>query len=446
MATEKQWSEMSPDERREERFRRWLEAEDVAFVDENAANAYRERATRFIKAIRMEEPDRVPVILPLGFFPASYAGYTMKTVMNDYDKLRRAWLKFLNDFELDTFSGPGFVHPAKALDMLDYRLHRWPGHGLSDDASTYQYVEGEYMRSDEYDALIKDPLDYLIRTWLPRTVGAFRGFGKLGPIPLIEYLPVSYLGQFADPEVRKSIFALLDAAQEAEKWLTAVGEIGRAALKSGVPSFYGGRSRAPFDFIGDSLRGTKGVMLDMYKRPGKLIEATERVTPIIIDRTIKAATPFGSPVVSFTLHKGPGGFMSDKQFETFYWPTFRKVMMGLIEEGLVPLLFAEGDYMPRLGTIKDMPRASVVWRFEAVDMAAAKQIVGKNNCIAGNLPASILCTGTPTQVKESCRELIETCAPGGGYILTGAAAMDTGDANNLRAMTEAAEEYGIYRR
>ena len=106
--------------------------------------------------------------------------------------------------------------------------------------------------------------------------------------------------------------------------------------------------------------------------------------------------------------------------------------------------FAEGDYLPRLDIIKDMPRAAVIWYFEVVDMAKAKEIIGKSACIAGNLPASVLCTGTRQEVKERCRRLIETCAPGGGYILAGGAAIDEGDPDNLRAMTEAAKEYGTY--
>ncbi len=185
--------------------------------------------------------------------------------------------------------------------------------------------------------------------------------------------------------MRASILALLEAAQEGAKWAAAVADVGRAALEAGIPALYGGRSRAPFDFLGDSLRGTKGIMMDMYRRPDKLQEALERLTPIIVDRTVEAANASGSPVVTITLHKGPGGFMSGKQFETFYWPSLRKVMLGLIEEGLVPMPFAEGDYMPRLDVIKDMPRGSTVWYFEAVDMAKAKEIVGKDNCIAGNL-------------------------------------------------------------
>ena len=147
------------------------------------------------------------------------------------------------------------------------------------------------------------------------------------------------------------------------------------------------------------------------------------------------------------LHKGAGGFMSNKQFETFYWPTLKKVMTAYVDEGLVPMPFAEGDYEPRLDIISDMPKASVIWLFEVMDMAKAKRIVGSHACIAGNLPVSILCTGTPDDVKRGCRRLIETCAPGGGYILAGSAhAEDGNQVGNLRAMMAAAKEYGVYKR
>jgi uroporphyrinogen-III decarboxylase len=222
-------------------------------------------------------------------------------------------------------------------------------------------------------------------------------------------------------------------------------DVRKAAREAGFPSIWGGMSGAPFDLIGDMLRGTKGIMMDMYQRPEKLQAAMERITPIVINDAIKRADASGCPVIFMPLHKGPGGFMSGKQFETFYWPTFKKVMMGLIEEGLVPLPFAEGDYMPRLEIIKDMPKGKVVWYFEVMDMGRAKKVLGNRACIAGNLPVSVLCTGTPQEVKEGCRKLIETCAPGGGYILTGSATMNEGKPENLRAMMEAAKEYGVYK-
>lgn len=444
MIAETKWTDLSPEERREERFKRWMSPPGVKFSSPEAEQGYKAKVTRFIKVIKLEEPDRVPVVLPANFFPAFHAGGTLKAVMYDYDELRRAWLKFLNDFEMDAFPGPGLIYPGKVLESIDYRLHHWPGHGLAEDVSSYQYIEGEYMRTEEYDALIKDPAQFLLTTYLPRTVGAFAGFRKLGPMTQLLGVPVPYIAQYGDPEVRASVRTLLEAALETMKWREAVDDVNRAARAAGVPSIRGAMSGAPFDRIGDFLRGTKGIMMDMYQRPEKLQEAMERITPMLVEQVVRAANASECPIVLIPLHKGAGGFMSNKQFEAFYWPTLKKVMIAFIEEGLVPMAFAEGDYEPRLEIIKNMPRSKVIWYFEVMDMAKAKKVLGDNACIAGNLPVSVLCTGTPQDVREGCRKLIGTCGRGGGYILAGSASIDKGDPENLRAMMEAAKEYGVY--
>jgi uroporphyrinogen-III decarboxylase len=202
---------------------------------------------------------------------------------------------------------------------------------------------------------------------------------------------------------------------------------------------------APFDNIADMLRGTQGMVMDMYRQPERLHEAMETIVPNTIKSSVAMADITNCPFCFMPLHKGDESFMSPKQFETFYWPTYRRVLMGQIEEGLVPYPFAEGRYGARLELLAEMPKSAVLWSFEDIDMARAKKVLGGVACIAGNVPASVLYTKTPKEVKESCRQLIETCAPGGGYILTGAAGMNEGNPDNLRAMMEAAREYGVYK-
>jgi uroporphyrinogen-III decarboxylase len=107
--------------------------------------------------------------------------------------------------------------------------------------------------------------------------------------------------------------------------------------------------------------------------------------------------------------------------------------------------FAEGKYTARLEVIKDLPRGASIWWFDQTDMARAKEILGDTACIAGNVPTSLLCTSTPRAVKEYCRRLIEVAGKGGGFILNGGAEMNKGDPENLRAMMEAAKEYGVYK-
>jgi uroporphyrinogen-III decarboxylase len=446
MTLERKWVELSGEEKREDRFRNWLSPKNVKFSSPETEKGYKDRVTRFIKAIKLEEPDRVPVMLPSGYYPAIHGGSSLKKVMYDYDELRRTYLKFLEDFDMDSYVGPSLVLPGKLMEDIDYKLHEWPGHGLGDDVTMYQYVEGEYMAPEEYDELMEDPTDFLLRRYLPRCAGAFAGLGKLPPLTPLVAIPVYYMLAFADPEVRASVQALLDGAVEGAKWWAAVSDVNTASLSAGIPSVWGGLACAPYDLIGDSLRGTKGIMMDMYRRPSKLIEAMERLVPIAIKETVAGANASGCPIVFMPLHKGTGGFMSNQQFERFYWPTLRKLLLGLIDEGLVPMGFAEGDYTDRLDIIKEMPKGSMIWYFETMDMGRAKKTLGSTACIAGNLPTSILCTGTPSRVEDYCQKLIETCAPGGGYILSGAASMDKGDPNNLRAMMTSAKKYGTYSR
>ena len=87
------------------------------------------------------------------------------------------------------------------------------------------------MRPEEYHDLINDPTDFLLRTFFPRSMGAFAGFQKLNRmIPFIG-IPVRYIRQFGVPEIRASFQALLDAGREAMKWGEAVMDVSRACWK-----------------------------------------------------------------------------------------------------------------------------------------------------------------------------------------------------------------------
>jgi uroporphyrinogen-III decarboxylase len=109
--------------------------------------------------------------------------------------------------------------------------------------------------------------------------------------------------------------------------------------------------------------------------------------------------------------------------------------------------FAEGAFNTRLETVNEFPKGGVCWYFDQTDMAKAKKILGSKCSIMGNVPSSLLITGSPVQVKEYCRNLIEVCCQGGGYILApGSAGIDRAKIANLRAMVEAANEYGYYKK
>jgi uroporphyrinogen-III decarboxylase len=119
-------------------------------------------------------------------------------------------------------------------------------------------------------------------------------------------------------------------------------------------------------------------------------------------------------------------------------------MIALINEGLVPCPFVEGDYTSRLDIIKDVPEGKVCYAFEATDMARAKQALGGRVCIRGAIPISVLTTGTPEDVRAACKKLIDTAGKDGGFIMDASTTLEDARLENVRAMFQATREYGVY--
>ena len=180
---------------------------------------------------------------------------------------------------------------------------------------------------------------------------------------------------------------LAAAARAVAGWAQATFPSLGKLMAMGFPGYYGGATKAPFDILGDTLRGTREVVIDLYRRPEKVLAACERLVPVAIDWALQRPGGTATPVVFLPLHKGADGFMSDEQFRTFYWPTLRAVLLGLIEEGCIPFLFAEGRYGSRLEAIMDLPKGKTIWLFDQTDMAKAKETIGTGGLHRGQRAA-----------------------------------------------------------
>ncbi len=442
---------MSADEKQEAQFQKLLtpkdpEGNDLLFQSPEAEAAYKASINRFKDAIQLKEPDRVPVTLFPGWYPVLYSGMTPQEAMYDYERCAAAFKKFVLDFEPDVQWSGVMPGPGKFFEILDYKLYAWPGHGVKSD-SGYQCLEGEYMQPQEYDLLITDPSFFFTNFYLPRVFGALEGFTMLPPptgILEIYGVALNFI-PYGLPPVQNTFKALFEAGAEALKWITVMGGVDGELAALGFPNILGGFTKAPFDTIGDTLRGTKGIIMDMYRQPDKLLEALDAITPIMINMGLGAAQQTGNPLIFMPLHKGADGFMSDEQFKTFYWPTLRKVIMGLIEGGCIPFVAAEGGYNTRLEVIKDLPRGKTLWMFDKTDMDRAKKVVGDTICLWGNMPSSLLQLGSPQEVRDYAKRLVDTAGKGGGFIMANGSFFDHAKPENIKAMVEFTKEYGVYK-
>ena len=444
----KPWAEMTADERLRRRLRTWLEP-GIRFASEEAEASYGERVTRLSDAICLEKtPDRVPVPLLIAeIYPLVHAGLSAYDGMYDFTRASEAFVAFNQDFRPDAMVNLAVgTAPGKMFDLLDYRLFSWPGHGCPKD-SVPQYNEAEWMLPEDYDHLIDDPADFLLRRFLPRIYGAFAGLDSLAnPLePLSMIRSTKFFSSWGRAEVIASIERITAAARLAAEYADRLGGIQARLLALGFPPLAGASAQAPFDLLGDYMRGTKQIAMDLFRRPDKVISACERLAPVLLRWVLERTTHETPPCVFWPLHKGDDAHMSPDQFRRFYWPTLRTVALGLIEEGFIPLFFAEGKMDSRLEIIAgDLPKGRTVWLLDRTDMAHAKATLGQVAALQGNVPLSLLQTGTPEEVRDYCRRLIELAAPGGGFLLDSGAVLHQGKSENIRAMIQAAHDYGRY--
>ena len=404
---------------------------------------YQERIQRILDVVQLRRPDRVPIFGPFEAFPYHWAGVTLKTAMNDYAKAREVCHRFVDEFQPDADFGPILAYPAKPMEMLDIKWFKWAGHGLGDDVM-YQYVEGEYMAADEYDEFLYDPSHFMTTKWLPRSFGALAGLSGFPPMSRMMWFGwTGLLADLAAPEVREALQAAIEAGEELGRWLASVGQYADEIKAKGFPQAHASFSWPPFDIVGDTLRGTRGIMGDIIRRPDKLLAAVEKATEMTIAYGAAAAGA-DLPLCWIWMHKGSEGFMSDEQYRTFHWPFLRRAIEALVDQGVIPVVYCEGDDTPRLKYFAEVPKGKVIFHFATMDMVKAKEVLGDVACISGNLPNRLLLTGTPQDVREYCKELIDTCGRAGGYIMDTSALLDDAKTENVMAMFEFTKEYGTY--
>ncbi len=77
------------------------------------------------------------------------------------------------------------------------------------------------------------------------------------------------------------------------------------------------------------------------------------------------------------------------------------------------------------------------------DRVKAKAIIGETLCFWGNVPAGLLITGTPDQVRDDVKALIDLFADNGGLIVDGSMGIpDEAKPENVEAMIETVFDYG----
>ncbi|MEG0378885.1 MAG: uroporphyrinogen decarboxylase family protein, partial [Eubacterium sp.] len=277
------------------------------FKSKEIENLYHKRLDRYMAAIRRQPTDRVPIVFNTCYFAEEYSGSTLQEIVYQPEKWLACDVKFSQDYpEVDTFRTN--IAYAPTWDVADYKLYKVPGREI-DPKSLQQFCEDEWMKADEYREFIDDPIGYRFNTYFPRILGEFKERGSIR----------SYLAFLKSGFLQGIVGGIMQSRAQLLKY------------EYGILPTTIGMWTAPFDILSDNYRGLHGIMKDMFRQKDMIKEACKKIMEITLANSAALVDPNKQFPIFIATHKPC--FMSPKQFDEFYWPTFYEGMMTYIDAG-----------------------------------------------------------------------------------------------------------------
>ena len=405
------------------------------------------RDQRVKDAIQLKQPDRIPLLMGMGYYLAEMGGVTKQALYEDFELTQGLLEKAATMYQPDLIFGAW--HTPKPSQALGDQMTKWPGYELGPNGS-FQFNEKEFMKAEDYDAFLKDPADWAIRVYTPRAFANCEGLAMLPPLGMFlfgYYNTLISFPVFTAPPIVSAFEALYKAAQETATWLSEFMVSAQRLAALGFPPFtlLTNMCEAPFDFMSDTLRGMRGVFLDMLRIPDKLLAAESKVADFQLETVFNAVKVNGIPYCFIPLHRGSDGFMSLPQFEKFYWPQLKDMMLRLIDEGITPWVYYEGVWNDRLEYLAELPKGKSVGSFQDSDIFKVKEVLGDTMSIFGGMPIPMLKNGTPESIREYTHKVCEEVGKGGGFVMaTSVMELEGCKPELIQAWAEATKEFGKY--
>lgn len=373
------------------------------------------RKQRFWAAIKLEPYDRVPAAPLLDvMFPAKHAGMTLAEGFADYKT--RGWQSMVDLFDevggWDGFLLPGYSqapNPKRPYGGRSGRM-KYPGVELPVD-SPPQYIEEESMSIQDYDDIIK--------------------LGWFG---------------WAKGEREKSKLPMEKSVTWAERQIAQWKREMATWEAKDVPSLIGATVSSPLMTISTS-RSMTAFAMDIHRMPDKVQAVMDAMVGDLITSTLEVMELTQGKGVMLVLERGGGFYFPLRVFERFEMPYIKKMVEAFAAKGYITQLHFDQDWTLNLPYLLDLPEKMCICELDSkTNIFKAKEILGKHMCIAGDVPAGLQAYGTPQEMEEYCRKLIDVVGKDTGLILSsGCTVAPDCKYENFKAMIDTARNYYPHR-
>jgi uroporphyrinogen-III decarboxylase len=362
---------------------------------------------RFMTAVRLEKPDRVPVA-PLIDMPAAAHLLGLKpweVAAQGWDAMFDVILKVWDDFGgWDTLTPP-VPHELFALGGTKAQ-------GPTEGAPENQMHEYEVWTAEEYPLLIELGVGRFVMEHLIQRVWEDVSQEKL-------------------VELRRKSSALGSRfRQEARTRGAFIWTISSAVH----PFFWLSLTRSMMKFTED-----------LFLRPEMVDRAMQRIVPEWIGYAIAACKARSSRIWFFSEERAGGFFYSLEMFERFWWPYTVEIVDALWSEGIVCAFHLDTCWDKNLPYFKKLPRGSAIIDLDGTsDIFAAAELLDDHMCISSDVHPALLSLGKPEEVEAYCKKLIDEIGHNGGLILqAGCSVPYAVTRENFKAMIDTGKNYEL---
>lgn len=366
---------------------------------------------RMEAAVKLEPLDRIPCAPLMDvYFPSRYKGWT--TSQGLYN-MRKGFHAIVDVYD-DLGGWDGMILPGYSLPLTPHAYSGVatgktinPGRELGED-EVAQFVETVALTREDYDDIIN--------------LG-WNGFRMKVKDRFNPYPEERIIG-WTQNQMEQYKYEL-------EFW-----------RNRGIRSLCGAITQSPLMILSTS-RTLLEITKDIYRIPDKLEAVMEAMLDDLIADTIEAAKISGEPGVMLVMERGGCFYYSLQVYERFEYPQMKKMVEAFAREGLITVMHLDQDYTLNLPYFKDLPAKMVVAELDSMtDIFKAKEVLKGHMCIAGDVPAALSALGTPEEVEEYCKKLIDVVGEGGGFILSSGCTVPVDcKIENLKAMVNTAKSY-----
>ena len=355
---------------------------------------YQEHWDRLEKAMTFQEIDRVPIRFSCDLPVAKYMGVKLADLITDTERANTLVLMgtlLYGKGEIDS-AGSGTWPPSREVG-INMKL---PGRDLPED-ELWQMHEQEVMVPEDYDLIIKNGWS----AW-----------------------KADYAKRIGDGTTPEKLKAMGPTMGRLAKNLEAVGIVSFSPVFTSayVETFCGYRSMENF-------------MRDLHKIPDKVQEAMDVALAEDLENARKSIRGRANKPFAIMNGGSRSAFLSKKLFERFDLPYRMKFIDMAVEEGLFVDLHLDANWDAKIDYFKDFPKNRCVIGLDGTsDIFRAREILGDQIALSGDVPGSLLALGNPDEVYNYCIKLINEVGPKGFILSTGCGAPPNSKFDNLEAM------------